>query len=153
MRASTIVISTFLAGCGSTTAGIDSGVGSAQVTIDGQAVVVSKLDTFNFQGVDNLSIKFTGTGIAEGSDIHLSATRLGAGCNNTENFITYRPMSAPQYMPSPTTVDPSCGLTISAISAQGGRIRGNFSGTLYSINSSPQTTHVVTATFDAPVAE
>lgn len=149
------MVSLVAAACSSSGSSPDSGsdMGSAQVTIDGQPVVVSKLDTFNFQGVDNLTIKFTGTGIAEGSDIHLSATHVGSGCDNTANFITYRPMSAPQYMPSPTTVAPACGLTIQAISAQGGRFTGTFSGTLYSINSSPQTTHMVTATFDAPVRQ
>jgi hypothetical protein len=128
----------------------DADTASAHVTVDGQQVVISGLQSFNYQGVDNLSIKFTGTGIADGTDIEISATEVGAGCDNTQNFITYRPMSAPQYMPA-STVDPTCGLTIEAISAQGGRIRGNFSGTLYSINSSPETTHVVTATFDVPV--
>ena len=128
----------------------DAETASAHVTIDGQQVVISALQSFNYQGVDNLSIKFTGTGIADGTDIEISATEVGAGCDNTKNFITYRPMSAPQYMPS-SPVDPACGLTIEAISEQGGRLRGNFSGTLYSINSSPATTHVVTATFDVPV--
>jgi len=163
MQASAIVISALsaivAAGCsGSGSSGVpDAGSGvpdadtkSAQVTIDGQQVVISGFQSFNFQGVDNVSIKFTGTGIAVGSDLDISATHVGAGCDNTMNFITYRPMSAPQYMPS-STVDPACGLTISAISAAGGRIRGNFSGTLHSINSSPATTRVVTATFDVPV--
>src|SRR5215831_1217 len=163
MQASAIVISALsaivAAGCsGSGSSGVpDAGSGvpdadtkSAQVTIDGQQVVISGFLSFDFQGVDNVSIKFTGTGIAVGSDLLISATHVGAGCENTTNFITYRPMSAPQYMPS-STVDPACGLTIEAISAAGGRIRGSFSGTLHSINSSPATTRVVTATFDVPV--
>jgi hypothetical protein len=157
MQASAIVISSLsaivAAGCSgsSGSSGVpDANLGSAQVTIDGQQVVISEFQSFNFQGVDNLSIKFTGTGIAVGSDLIISATHVGAGCDNTMNFITYRPMSAPQYMPS-STVDPACGLTIEAISAAGGRIRGNFSGTLHSINSSPATTRVVAATFDVPV--
>jgi hypothetical protein len=156
MQANAIVISALsaivAAGCsGSGSSGVpDADTGSAQVTIDGQQVVISGFQSFNFQGVDNLSIKFTGTGIAVGSDLAISATHVGAGCDNTTNFNTYRPMSAPQYMPS-STVDPACGLTIEAISAAGGRIRGNFSGTLHSINSSPATTRVVAATFDVPV--
>jgi hypothetical protein len=160
MQASAIVISALsaivVAGCsGSGSGGGGSGVPdadmrAAQVTIDGQQVVLSGFQSFNFQGVDNLSIKFTGTGIAVGSDLIISATHIGAGCDNTANFITYRPMSAPQYMPS-STVDPACGLTIEEISATGGLIRGNFSGTLHSINSSPATTRVVAATFAVPV--
>jgi hypothetical protein len=160
MQASAIVISALsaivAAGCsasgsGSGSRGVpDADTGSAQVTIDGQQVVISGFQSFNFQGVDNLSIKLTGTGIAVGSDLAISATHVGAGCDNTTNFITYRPMSAPQYMPS-STVDPTCGLTIEAISAAGGRIRGKFSGTLHSINSSPATTRVVAAMFDVPV--
>jgi hypothetical protein len=156
MQASAIVISaltaTVAAGCGnSSSSGVpDAATQSAQVTVDGQQVVISGFLSFNFQGVDNLSIKFTGTGIAEGSDLIISATHVGAGCDNTANFITYRPMSAPQYMPA-STVEPACGLTIEAISAAGGRIRGTFSGTLHSINSSPATTRVVAATFDVPV--
>jgi hypothetical protein len=158
MQASSIVISALsailAAGCSGSDRGSsgvpDAGTGSAQVTIDGQQVVISGFQSFNFQGVDNVSIKFTGTGIAVGSDLAISATHVGAGCDNTTNFITYRPMSAPQYMPS-STVDPACGLTIEAISSAGGRIRGNFSGTLHSINSSPATTRVVAATFDVPV--
>ena len=162
MHASAIVISVLsaivAAGCGSSSSGVpDADTGSpdadtrlAQVTIDGQQVVISGYLSFNFRGVDNLSIKFTGTGIAVGSDLLISATHVGAGCDNTANFIAYRPMSAPQYLPS-STVDPACGLTIEAISAAGGRIRGNFSGTLHSINSSPATTRVVAATFDVPV--
>lgn len=156
MQANAIVISALsaivAAGCnGSGSTGVhDADTGSAQVTIDGQQVVISEFQSFNFQGVDNLVIRFTGTGIEVGSDLHVSATHVGAGCDNTTNFITYRPMSAPQYMPS-STVDPACGLMIEAISAAGGRLRGNFSGTLQSINSSPTTTRVVTATFDVPV--
>lgn len=161
MRASAIVISALsaivAAGCndnagggGSSDGGPDADTRAAQVTIDGQQVLISGFLSFNFQGVDNLSIKFTGTGIADGSDLLISATHVGTGCDNTANFIAYRPMSAPQYLPS-STVDPACGLTIEAISAAGGRLRGNFSGTLHSINSSPATTRVVTATFDALV--
>ena len=156
MKLAAISISIVAAGCsgsGHLAVGPDADTGSAHVTIDGQEVVISKLDAFNYQGSDNLSIKFTGTGIAAGTDIDIAATHPGTGCNNTMNFITYRPESAPQYMPSPTTVSPGCGLTISAISENGARIAGTFSGTLYSINSSPQTTHVVTATFDAPVPQ
>jgi hypothetical protein len=156
MQASAIVISALsaivAAGCsGSGSRGVpDADTGSGEVTIEGQQVVISGFQSFNFQGVDNLSIKFTGTEIAVGSDLVISATHVGAGCDNTTNFITYRPMSAPQYMPS-STVDPACGLTIEAISAAGGRIRGNFSGTLHSINSIPATTRMVAATFDVPV--
>ena len=160
MQASAIVISVLsaiaAAGCIDTGRARDDGgvqvasQGSAEVTIDGQQVAVSGFLSFDFEGVDNLSIKFTGTGIAEGSDLIISATHPGTGCDNTSNFITYRPMSAPQYMPSPV-VDPACGLAIEAISAHGGRIRGSFSGTLHSINSSPATTRVVAATFDVVV--
>lgn len=157
MRASAIVLSAWsamvAAGCSDsgTSGSPDAATDSAQVTIDGQQVVISGFQSFNYQGLDNLSIRFTGTGIAVGSDLDISATHAGAGCDNTTNFITYRPMSAPQYMPS-STVDPGCGLTIEAISATGGRIRGQFSGTLHSINSSPATTRVVAATFDVRVA-
>lgn len=154
MQVRAIVISVLsaivAAGCSGSSGVPDADTGSAQVTIDGQQVAISGFQTFNFQGVDNLSINFTGTGIAVGSDLHISATHVGAGCDNTANYITYRPMSAPQYMPS-STVDPACGLTIEAISATGGRIRGNFSGTLHSINSSPATIRVVAATFDVPI--
>jgi hypothetical protein len=165
MQASAIFISALsaivAAGCGGS--GSSSGGGSdccvpdtdaepVQVMVDGQRVVISKVQTFNFQGVDNLIIKFSGTGIADGSDMAIQATHVGTGCDNTANFITYRPMSAPQYMPS-SAVDPACGLMIEGISAQGGRIRGTFSGTLHSINSSPATTRVVAATFDAFVSQ
>jgi hypothetical protein len=159
MQASAIFISALTAivaaGCnssGSKTGVPDADTGPAQVMVDGQQVVISKVHTFNFQGVDNLIIKFSGTGIADGSDIAIQATHVGTGCDNTTNFITYRPMSAPQYMPS-SAIDPACGLMIEAISAQGGRIRGTFSGTLHSINSSPATTRVVAATFDVPVPQ
>ena len=155
MQASAIVISAWsaivAAGCiSSGSSGVpDANTGPAQVTIDGQEVVISGFQSFHFRGVDNLSIRFTGTGIAVGSDLAISATHVGAGCDNTTNFITYRPVSAPQYMPS-SPFEPACGLTIEAISAGGGRVRGNFSGTLHSINSSPATTRVVAATFDVP---
>jgi hypothetical protein len=163
MQASAIVIPALsvilAAGCssgssesGSSERGGPGYMGSAQVTVDRQQVIVSGFDSFNFEGVDNLIIQFTGKGIAEGSDLIVSATHVGAGCDNTENFITYRPMSEPQYMPL-LPADPACGLTIDAISAAGGRIRGTFYGTLHSINSSPETTHEVTATFDVPVPE
>lgn len=158
MRASTIVIFACgvvgAAGCGSSHGGnpegVDASTATAQVTIDGQQVTVSGFLSFNYKGVDNVSIQFSGSGIAEGSDLQISATHVGAGCDNTKNFITYRPMSAPQYMPA-STVEPACGLTIEAISATGGRIRGAFSGTLHSINSTPATTRAVTATFDVPI--
>jgi hypothetical protein len=166
MQASAIVLSALSAivavGCsdsgGSGVLDADPGVPkvdtqSAHVTIDGQPVAISGFVVFNFEGVDNLVIKFSGTGIPVGSDLIVSATHVGAGCDNTMNFITYRPMSAPQYMPQDTLVDPTCGLTIDAISADGGRIGGNFYGTLYSINSSPQTTRAVAATFDVPVPQ
>src|SRR6185295_5271999 len=91
MQASAIVISALsaivAAGCsgsgsGSGSSGIpDADTGTAQVTIDGQPVVLSGFQSFNFQGVDNLSIKFTGTGIAVGSDLAISATHVGAGCD------------------------------------------------------------------------
>ena len=67
MQARAIVISALsaivAAGCsgsGSGSSGVpDADTGSAQVTIDGQQVVISGFQSFNFQGVDNLSIKFT----------------------------------------------------------------------------------------------
>lgn len=163
MQASAIVISAssviLAVGCGTSNGDVGStehggypDMGSARVTVDGQQVVISGFDSFNFEGVDNVSIKFTGAGIADGSDLIVSATHVGAGCDNTENFLTYRPMSAPQYMPL-LPADPACGLVVKAISAAGGRIRGTFSGTLHSINSVPETTHEVTATFDVPVPE
>jgi len=154
MQASAIVISALsaivAAGCSGSSAVPDADTGSAEVTIDGQQVVISGFQSINFQGVENLIIRFSGMGIAVGSDLIISATHAGFGCDNTTNFIAYRPNSAPQYMPS-STVDPVCGLTIEAISAAGGRIRGYFSGTLQSINSSPATTRVVEATFDVRV--
>jgi hypothetical protein len=101
MQASAIVISALsaivAAGCsGSSNSGApDADAGSAQVTIDGQEVVVSGFLSFNFQGVDNASIKFTGAGIAVGSDLLISATHVARDRHAANNDNAPRRVAFP----------------------------------------------------------
>ncbi len=121
------------------------------LTIDGQAFTfgsatiwadVSKVGTYD------LFLKVTGPGAPDGTDIHISATATGTGCDNTANYITYRPVGDTQYMPK-SVKDPTCGLNVTALPAKvGDRFTGSFKATLYGINVTPAKTKSVDLTFD-----
>ena len=119
--------------------------------IDGVTYTVSETNLWSEVGGPgeyDIFVKLTGPGAPTGSDIHVGASRTGTGCKSGENYITYRPKGAPQYMPNSSN-EPTCGLTMSELpKAVGGRFRGRFVGTLRSINTSPVTYKKITLEFD-----
>jgi hypothetical protein len=99
-------------------------------------------------GTYDLFIRVTGPNAGAGSDIHLSATKTGTGCNNTSNYITYRPAGDTQYMPKSAN-EPGCGLSITSLpTAVGGRFIGTFKATLYGINTTTPKSRNVDLSFD-----
>jgi hypothetical protein len=99
-------------------------------------------------GEYNVFVYVTGPGVETGSDFIISARQVGSGCDNTKNFIAYRPKNDTQYMPR-TTKDAGCGLQISELpTTVGGRLRGSFKGTLHAINVSTPRSREVDLTFD-----
>lgn len=122
-----------------------------KVTVKIDGVTVAVKDTVLWSEVSkpgeyDIFVKLTTPGTS--TDIHVSATGVRNGCDNTANFITYRPSGDTQYMPK-STKDPSCGLAIESLpTAVGGRFKGSFNATLYGINVSTPKTKKVTLTFD-----
>jgi hypothetical protein len=99
-------------------------------------------------GAFDLFIKVSGPGVASGSDIHISATRVASGCDNAANYIVYRPQGDTQYMPK-SSKEPACGLTIAAIpTAPNAHFRGKFTAALFGINTDAPKTKKVELTFD-----
>jgi hypothetical protein len=121
------------------------------VTIDGKAMQIDGTTLWSDvskPGMYNLFVKVSGNGVASGSDFDISATATGKGCDNTANYITYRPSGDPQYMPA-SAKEPACGLTIDALPpAVGARFTGSFHGTLYAINVSTPSSKKIDVTFD-----
>lgn len=124
---------------------------SVSLTIDGTKFNVSSTDIWaevRGAGDYDLFIKVTGPGVPAGSDIHISATGVRTGCDNTANFITYRPENDTQYMPK-STKDPNCGLSITSLpKVVNGRFTGRFEATLYGINTATPKTKTVDLSFD-----
>ncbi len=121
------------------------------LTIDGQAFTFGSATVWanvSAQGTYNVFLKVTGPGAPDGTDFDISATATGTGCDNTANYITYRPVGDAQYMPK-SAKDPSCGLNVTALPTKvGDRFTGSFKATLYSINVTPAKTKSVELTFD-----
>jgi len=122
------------------------------LTIDGASYTIGTTNLWSEvskAGEYDIFIPLTGPGAPSGSDFHVSATHTGTGCDNTKNFLTYRPSGDAQYMPTPTTIAPSCGLTIESLpTAVGGRFKGSFKGTLTSINVTPSKSKQFDLKFD-----
>jgi len=123
------------------------------VTIDGKNINVDGTTLWSEvskKGMYNLFVKVSGNGVASGSDFDISATAIGAGCDNTANYITYRPSGDTQYMPASPN-EPACGLTITSIpTAIGGRFIGSFKGTLHAINVTTPRSKTIDVSFDVP---
>ncbi len=121
------------------------------LTIDGQAFTFGSATIWagvSKAGTYDLFLKVTGPGAPDGTDFHVSATATGTGCDNTANYITYRPVGDTQYMPKSAN-DPTCGLNITALPAKvGDRFTGSFKATLYGINVTPAKNVTVDLTFD-----
>ena len=109
------------------------------LTIDGASYTVSSTNLWSEvskAGEYDIFIQLTGPGAPSGSDLHVTATHTGTGCNYTQNSLTYRPSGDAQYMPP--SIAANCGLTLESIpTAVGGRFKGTFKGTLTSINVTP----------------
>ena len=72
----------------------------------------------------------------------------GSGCDNTTNYIAYRPEGDTQYMPK-TAKDPACGLIIDEMPKEiGGHFKGSFNATLNGINTTTPKTRKLALTFD-----
>ena len=123
------------------------------LTIDGKSINVDGTTLWSEvsqKGMYNLFVKVSGNGVASGSDFDISATAIGAGCDNTANYITYRPSGDTQYMPASPN-EPACGLTITSIpTAIGGRFIGSFKGTLHAINVTTPRSKTIDVSFDVP---
>jgi hypothetical protein len=124
---------------------------SVTVTIDGTTMHVDGTTLWSdvsAKGTYDLFVKVSGTGVPSGSDFVISATKTAKGCDNTANYITYRPSGDTQYMPA-SPVEPACGLSISALPpAVGARFTGSFKGTLDAINVSSPRSKTFSLTFD-----
>jgi hypothetical protein len=124
---------------------------TATVKLNGTTLTVSEVKLWSEvsrAGEYNVFVYVTGPGVEAGSDFIISARQIGSGCDNTKNFITYRPKNDTQYMPR-TTTDAGCGLQISELpTAVGGRLKGSFKGTLHAINVSTPRSREVDLTFD-----
>jgi hypothetical protein len=124
---------------------------TVSLTIDGVAVTVTGTDVWagvSAPGMYDVFLKVSGPGIAVGSDFVISATSSVSGCDNTANYITYRPQGDTQYMPK-SAEEPTCGLTIETLpAAVNDRFKGTFKATLYGINTTTPKSHKIDLTFD-----
>lgn len=124
---------------------------SVSLTIDGVKMNVTATDVWaevRGPGDYDLFIKVNGPGVPAGSDFAISATGVRTGCDNTANYITYRPENDTQYMPK-TAKDPNCGLSITSLpKVVNGRFTGRFEATLYGINTPTTKTKTVDLSFD-----
>jgi hypothetical protein len=139
--------------------GPDPTTGSAHVVIDGQTVNVDSVelwDAASFGGDENVFINLSGSGLGEGSDFSISASDKTSGCVIGGNMPAFRPTPGPQYLPpydsTGQAVIRDCGLTITAVSSEGGRNIGSFRGVLDSINVSPILTKQFEVTWDIPAS-
>ena len=123
----------------------------AMVSIDGESFVVDDISLWSNvsePGTYDLFIEIHGPGAPVGSDIVISATKTGTLCENTGNYIAYRPAGDTQYMPW-TSGASTCGLDIDTLpTAVNGRLTGSFTGTLRGINQSTPKTKSLAVTFD-----
>jgi len=121
------------------------------LTIDGTAFTVDDTTLWadvSKAGTYDVFVKITGPGAGAGSDFHVTARETGDGCDNTSNYLTYRPAGDSQYMPK-GPVDAACGLTVTSLpKAVGDRFTGTFKAKLYAINSPTPKSKNVELSFD-----
>jgi len=121
------------------------------VQVNGTALTVDKTNLWvdvSKAGTYDFFINVSGGGLGAGSDLHMSSTHTGSGCDNLTNFITYRPANDTQYMPK-SVKDTGCGLVFTALpTAVGDRLKGSFHGTLIGINQTPAKSKTIDIVFD-----
>ena len=124
---------------------------AVSVAIDGRALVVDDVvlwSNVSRPGDYDIFLEVHGPDVPSGSSIHVSATRLGTGCDAATNFITFRPESDTPYVPS-SSEDPSCGLAVEALpTGAGDRFTGSFEGTVRSIDPKTLETKTLEVRFD-----
>lgn len=125
---------------------------AATVTLDGVAQTVTSIDMWSpdADGDAHLFIRFNGKGAAEGTDVHVSFTKVARGCVASPKAhpqdVWFRPpVSADQYH----SVDGAgCGLSITSFpTSENDFLEGTFDGKIGGINGAAGKTHTLTLAF------
>lgn len=126
---------------------------TATVTVDGVAQDVTKIELWapDADGDAHLFIDFNGKGAPDGTDIHISFTKVATGCvaspkAHPQDLWFRPPASADQYRSADGT---GCGLSITSFPTNvGDTVKGSFDGRISGINGAQGKTRTLKVTFE-----